>query len=54
MAEIIKNILVPTEELPPLQDGETNYIVRYRIVSEDRNRSSAWSPIFVVQDTQES
>lgn len=54
MAEAIKNIVIPTEELPPLQDGQSNYIIRYRIVSEDRNRSSAWSPIIVVQDTQES
>ncbi len=54
MAEIIKNVVIPVEELPPLQDGQTNYIIRYRVVSEDKNRSSAWTPLIVVQDSQQS
>jgi hypothetical protein len=54
MADIIKNVLIATEDLPQLQEGQTNYIIRYRIVSEDKNRYSAWTPIIVVQDSQES
>jgi hypothetical protein len=54
MAEVIKNVVIPTEDLPPLQPQQTNYVIRYRVVSEDKNRSSAWSPIITIQDTQES
>lgn len=43
MEEQIKKVIVPIEELPALADGE-QYFVRYRIVSEDQNRTSSWSP----------
>ena len=36
------------EDLPPvsrLSDGSYGYVVRYRIISEDQNRYSHWSPI---------
>lgn len=39
----IKKVTVRKEDLPPL--GKNNNIVlRYRIISEDRNRMSHWSP----------
>lgn len=44
-----KKVIIPKSMLKEI-DGESNsYLVRYRIVSEDRNRSSHWSPIFYIQ-----
>ena len=56
--ELIKKVRVPRFELPLLQFttltagsppraeiNELYYDFRYRIISEDRNRTSAWSPI---------
>lgn len=49
LASRIKKVIVPRSMLKEI-DGETNcYIVRYRILSEDRNRSSHWSPVFHIQ-----
>jgi hypothetical protein len=43
----IKKTVLPVSTLPPLsKDGE--YILRYRIVSEDKNRTSHWSPIYYI------
>jgi hypothetical protein len=51
--EEIQEVSVSELELPELAPGE-QYLVRYRIVSEDRNRSSAWSPITRLDPGQES
>jgi hypothetical protein len=40
----IKKIVIPKSDLPGFLGAEEQYIVRYRIVSEDKNRVSAWSP----------
>lgn len=43
-----KTAFVPEEDLPPLtvfSDGTFGYRVRYRIVSEDSNRFSHYSPV---------
>jgi hypothetical protein len=40
----IKKVVVKREQLPALSGENIAYIVRYRIVSEDRNRTSHWSP----------
>jgi hypothetical protein len=40
------------ENLPApsiLNDGTYGYVVRYRVISEDQNRFSAWSPVYVVR-----
>lgn len=40
------------ENLPPLSifpDGSIGHYARYRIVSEDRNRTSHWSPVYAVR-----
>jgi hypothetical protein len=43
----LKKTIISKENLPPLsQNGE--YILRYRIVSEDKNRTSHWSPIYYI------
>jgi hypothetical protein len=44
----IKNVVVSSQELPAV-NSNNEYIVRYRIVSDDKNRYSQWSPMFLVQ-----
>lgn len=48
MARPQEKVIVPRQDLPPvslLSDGTYGYIMRYRVVSEDQNRFSHWSPI---------
>jgi hypothetical protein len=40
----IKNAKLPSKNLPPV-NKDNEYAYRYRITSEDRNRTSEWSPI---------
>jgi hypothetical protein len=43
----VKQVVVEKKDFPPLSpDGE--YVLRYRVVSEDKNRTSHWSPIYKV------
>ena len=44
---IIKKAIIPKNELPPIDADSGSYVVRYRIISEDKNRTSHWSPTFV-------
>lgn len=46
-----KRVIIPANELPSLIAGETDVFMRFRIVSSDRNRISAWSPIFSATPT---
>ena len=41
----VKKAIVPKESLPPVDSETAGYVVRYRIISEDKNRLSHWSPI---------
>jgi len=43
-----KKLIVPKEQFPGMSIYDPNYEVRFRIVSDDRNRVSAWSPIYSV------
>lgn len=45
----IKKAKVLETNLPDIVSTVEGYLVRYRIVSEDRNRTSHWSPIVLVQ-----
>lgn len=45
---IIKKVIIKKQDLPALNGVSQNYLVRYRIVSEDRNRASHWSPRYKV------
>lgn len=47
----IKKVRVSRDNLPPINADEGTYIVRYRIISNDRNRISHWSPQFAVSPT---
>lgn len=40
----IKRVVIKNSELPSVNLDTEKYVVRYRIVSEDRNRFSHWSP----------
>jgi len=46
-----KKIVIPKGDLPNLIAGETQCFLRFRVVSEDRNRVSAWTPIFGITPT---
>ena len=39
---------IPVEQLPP-PDADGNHIFRFRILSEDRNRQSEYSTLFVIE-----
>jgi hypothetical protein len=41
----IRKVVVAKNTLPNVT-SDNKYLVRYRIVSEDRNRVSGWSPVF--------
>lgn len=43
----VKKAIVQKEFLPPVDSEYAGYVVRYRIISEDRNRTSHWSPTFI-------
>ncbi len=42
----IKKATVKKADLPPFNGKTKRYSVRYRIVSEDKNRYSQWSPYY--------
>jgi hypothetical protein len=44
----IKKSIVSLEELPAINPILEGYEVRYRIVSEDKNRTSHWSPSYLI------
>jgi hypothetical protein len=43
--EVIKKVKINQDDLPTINSITEKYDVRYRIVSEDKNRTSHWSPI---------
>lgn len=54
MQEEIKKVIIPPQNLlavnvsNDVDSTESNYLIRYRIISEDKARRSAWSPIYSV------
>lgn len=49
MAETIKKVILPIENLPEINSLTGEYYIRYRIVSEDKSRISHWSPVQAVR-----
>lgn len=49
----IKKIIIPKSKLPGFFGDNRQYILRYRFVSEDKNRLSHWSPVYkiIAEDT---
>ena len=41
----IKKVIISKDDLPAVGPNN-NHIVRYRIISEDKNRTSHWSPVY--------
>lgn len=35
-------------DLPPISSETEGYSIRYRLISEDRNRTSHWSPVYLI------
>lgn len=48
MAEVIKKVDVPSSLLSELDWETGGYLLRYRIVSENKNIRSHWSPVYVI------
>jgi hypothetical protein len=46
--ENIKKVIIPYAELPAIYGDTFTYNIRYRIISEDRNRQSHWSRIYSI------
>lgn len=46
--EIIKKARISRENLPPINAEQDAYVLRYRVISEDKNRYSHWSPIITI------
>lgn len=42
----VKKVIIKKEDLPAFNGITQSYLVRYRIVSEDKNRTSHWSPYY--------
>jgi hypothetical protein len=41
-------LIIPVNDLPAPSMTNSTYEVRYRVTSEDKNRVSAWTPIFTI------
>jgi hypothetical protein len=46
-----KILRIPRNQLPPVESDNV-YSVRFRVISEDKNRVSHWSPIFIVDSVE--
>jgi hypothetical protein len=46
----IKKVIIPYNQLPASysENNAISYNVRYRIISEDRNRASHWSRVYII------
>jgi hypothetical protein len=42
----IKKLRILKSSLPPVDHDTEKYNLRYRVISEDKNRTSHWSPIY--------
>lgn len=45
----IKKIRIKQSDLPTINVNEEGYVLKYRVVSDDKNRTSQWSPINIIQ-----
>lgn len=45
----IKKVHINEEDLPPISVDSEGYVIRYRVLSEDKNRLSHWSPTFTIK-----
>jgi hypothetical protein len=45
----IKQYRISPSDMPPISSQYEGYDLRYRVISEDRNRTSHWSPIQLIK-----
>jgi hypothetical protein len=45
----IKKIRIRQSDISAINVNEEGYVLKYRVVSEDKNRTSQWSPISIIQ-----
>ena len=41
-------VIINKDDLPPISSDDEGYNVRVRLISQDRNRSSYWTPLYTV------
>lgn len=41
-------VIINKNDLPPISSDDEGYNVRVRLISQDRNRSSFWTPLYTV------
>jgi hypothetical protein len=46
----IKRVIIKKSSLPAIDFNSVGYMFKYRVISEDRNRTSQWSPINLILD----
>lgn len=49
----IKKIIIENKNFPDISSINEGYLLRYRIISEDKNRASHWSPIVLLNPEYE-
>lgn len=42
-------VIIKKEDLPPISVDDTGYNLRVRLISQDRNRSSFWTPLITIE-----
>lgn len=47
--ETVKKFITSVNNLPAISSNTEGYSIRYRVISSDRNRTSHWSPVYLVQ-----
>ena len=43
-----KKLIIPKESFAEMSTASPEYQIRFRLISDDRNRYSAWTPIYSV------
>jgi hypothetical protein len=46
--ENIKKVVIPSANIPASTTVPNSVVLRFRIISEDKNRASHWSPIYIL------
>lgn len=49
----IKKVIISKSDLPAIDGNTFSYNVRYRLISEDKNRTSHWSRIYNIDATSQ-
>lgn len=40
--------IIKKKDLPPISANDVGYNLRFRLISQDRNRSSFWTPLYTI------